>query len=79
MGTIAIRSHLVHILYFSITSGWRTTRRKGEGQRTRNRIVQKMKHREKLRQEAVARGESVEEWDKIVLQGKKIKTAEEEA
>ena len=45
----------------------------GEGQRTRNRIVQKMKHREKLKQEAIARGESVEDWDRIVLAGKKIK------
>ena len=47
--------------------------REGEGQRIRNRIVQKMKHREGLKKQAAERGEQVEDWDKIVLVGKKIK------
>ena len=47
--------------------------REGEGQRIRNRVIQKMKHREVLKQQAIERGESVEDWDKIVLVGKKIK------
>ena len=47
--------------------------REGEGQRVRNRIVQKMKHREELKKQAIARGESVEDWDKITLVGMKIK------
>eukprot|EP00584_Thalassiosira_punctigera_P019322 CAMPEP_0172552408 /NCGR_PEP_ID=MMETSP1067-20121228/44803_1 /TAXON_ID=265564 ORGANISM="Thalassiosira punctigera, Strain Tpunct2005C2" /NCGR_SAMPLE_ID=MMETSP1067 /ASSEMBLY_ACC=CAM_ASM_000444 /LENGTH=201 /DNA_ID=CAMNT_0013340387 /DNA_START=124 /DNA_END=729 /DNA_ORIENTATION=+ len=50
-----------------------STKGRGEGQRTRNRIVQKMKHRKELKKQAIARGESVEDWDKIVLVGKKIK------
>lgn len=38
--------------------------------------MQKLRHREELKQQAIARGESTEEWDdKIVLVGKKIKTA----
>ncbi|KAL7550303.1 hypothetical protein ACHAWF_013546 [Thalassiosira exigua] len=49
------------------------TKGNGEGQRARNRIVQKMKHREELKKQAIARGEAMEEWDKIVLVGKKIK------
>ena len=32
-----------------------------------------MKHNEKLKKEAIERGDSVEDWDKIVLVGKKIK------
>ena len=32
-----------------------------------------MKHNEKLKQEAIERGDSVDDWDKIVLVGKKIK------
>lgn len=58
--------HLMCVLSFR-------ARREGEGQRTRNRIVQKMKHRESLRQKAIENGESVEDWDRIVLVGKKIK------
>mmetsp|Transcript_34694 Transcript_34694/g.83863 ORF Transcript_34694/g.83863 Transcript_34694/m.83863 type:complete len:193 (-) Transcript_34694:241-819(-) len=50
-----------------------TTKGEGEGQRTRNRIVQKMKHREVLKKQAIETGGSVEDWDKIVLVGKKIK------
>ncbi len=45
----------------------------GNPLQVRNRIVQKMKHQERLRKEAVERGESVEGWDRIVLVGKKIK------
>jgi len=45
----------------------------GEGQRVRNRIVQKMKHRAELKKKALARGESVEDWDKIAFVGKKMK------
>ena len=37
-----------------------------------------MKHRKVLKEEAIARGESVEDWDKIVLVGKKIKQPSEE-
>jgi hypothetical protein len=38
--------------------------------------MQKIRHREELKKKAVARGESIEEWDdKIVLVGRKIKTA----
>lgn len=47
--------------------------REGEGQRIRNRIIQKMKHVEEMKKQALARGESVEDWDRIVLVGKKIK------
>ena len=47
--------------------------REGEGQRIRNRVVQKMKHRAELKEQAVARGESVVDWDRILLVGKKIK------
>ena len=48
----------------------------GEGQRIRNRIIQVMKHRESVRKQAIedGNGESVEDWDKIVLVGKKIKS-----
>ena len=35
--------------------------------------MQKLKHQERLKREAVERGESVEGWDRIVLMGKKIK------
>ena len=52
--------------------------REGEGQRVRNRIIQKMKHREALKQQAIERGESVEDWDKIVLVGKKIRQQQQE-
>lgn len=39
--------------------------------------MQKLKHREELKKQAIARGESIEEFDdKIVLVGKKIKSAE---
>ncbi len=51
----------------------RQPNREGEGQRVRNRIVQKMKHREELKKQALARGESIEDWDKIALVGKKMK------
>lgn len=47
--------------------------KEGQGQQVRNRIVQKLKHQERLKKEAVKRGESVEVWDRIVLVGKKIK------
>ncbi|KAL7473938.1 hypothetical protein ACHAXS_014283 [Conticribra weissflogii] len=50
-----------------------STKGEGEGQRVRNRIVQKMKHREELKKQALARGESIEDWDKIALVGKKMK------
>mmetsp|Transcript_8374 Transcript_8374/g.15202 ORF Transcript_8374/g.15202 Transcript_8374/m.15202 type:complete len:198 (-) Transcript_8374:166-759(-) len=50
-----------------------STKGEGEGQRIRNRVIQKMKHREVLKNQAIERGESVEDWDKIVLVGKKIK------
>mmetsp|Transcript_22876 Transcript_22876/g.53942 ORF Transcript_22876/g.53942 Transcript_22876/m.53942 type:complete len:194 (-) Transcript_22876:94-675(-) len=49
----------------------------GEGQRARNRIVMTLKQREKLREEAIERGESVDDWDKIPLVGKKVKSNEE--
>ena len=32
-----------------------------------------MKHREALKKEAIDRGESVEDWERIVLVGAKIK------
>ena len=39
--------------------------------------MQKLKHREDLKKQAIARGESTEEFDdRIVLVGKKIKAAE---
>jgi len=47
--------------------------KEGQGQQVRNRIVQKLKHQERLKREAVERGESVEGWDRIVLMGKKLK------
>lgn len=50
-----------------------STKGEGEGQRIRNRIIQTTKHRHELKKQAIARGESVEDWDKIVLVGKKIK------
>lgn len=56
-----------------------STKGEGEGQRIRNRIVQTMKHRETLKQLAIENGESVEDWDKIVLVGKKIKQPTPEA
>lgn len=62
------RGLTVTISLFSLTN-----QREGEGQRVRNRIIQKMKHQEHLKKEAIERGESVENWDKIVLIGKKIK------
>ena len=48
----------------------------GQPLQVRNRIVQKMKHQEKLKKEAMERGESVEGWDRIVVVGKKIKVEE---
>lgn len=50
-----------------------STKGEGEGQRIRNRVVQTMKHQEELKRQAIENGESVEDWDKIVLVGKKIK------
>eukprot|EP00585_Thalassiosira_rotula_P007451 CAMPEP_0196142466 /NCGR_PEP_ID=MMETSP0910-20130528/11623_1 /TAXON_ID=49265 /ORGANISM="Thalassiosira rotula, Strain GSO102" /LENGTH=170 /DNA_ID=CAMNT_0041403775 /DNA_START=139 /DNA_END=652 /DNA_ORIENTATION=+ len=50
-----------------------STKGEGEGQRIRNRVVQKMRHQKELKKQAIARGECVEDWDKIVLVGKKIK------
>jgi len=50
-----------------------STKGEGEGQRIRNRVVQKMMHEKELKKQAIARGESVEDWNKIVLVGKKIK------
>ncbi|KAL3791044.1 hypothetical protein ACHAW5_002821 [Stephanodiscus triporus] len=50
-----------------------STKGEGEGQRIRNRIVQKMRHREGLKKKAIDDGELVEDWDKIVLVGKKIR------
>ena len=47
--------------------------KEGQGQQVRNRIVQKLKHQERLKKEAMGRGENVEDWDRIVLVGKKIK------
>ena len=41
----------------------------------RNRLLQKIQHREMLKQYAIERGENVEEWDRIVLEGKKIRQA----
>ena len=55
------------------------TEREGEGQRIRNRIIQKMKHKELLKTEAIERGEDVDDWDKITLVGKKIKGASSES
>lgn len=51
-----------------------STKGEGEGQRIRNRIIQVMKHRESVRKQAIEDGESVEDWDKIALVGKKIKS-----
>jgi hypothetical protein len=51
----------------------RNGNREGEGQRIRNRIIQKMTHREGLKKKAIEKGESVEDWDKIVLVGKNIR------
>ncbi len=51
----------------------RNGNREGEGQRIRNRIIQKMTHREGLKKKAFDNGESVDDWDKIVLVGKKIR------
>ena len=50
----------------------------GQGQQVRNRIVQKLKHQERLKKEAMGRGENVEDWDRIVLVGKKIKMDDDE-
>lgn len=49
----------------------------GEGQRARNRIVMTLKQQEKLREEAIKRGESVDDWDKIPLVGKNVKSSAE--
>lgn len=48
----------------------------GMGQQVRNRIMQKLQHQKNLKKEAVARGENVDDWDKIVLIGKKIKSSQ---
>jgi ribosomal protein L28 len=50
-----------------------STKGEGEGQRVRNRLIQKIKHREMLKQCAIDRGENVDDWDRIVLEGKKIR------
>ena len=47
------------------------------GQQVRNRIMQKLQHQRKLKKEAVARGENVDDWDKIILIGKKIKSSQQ--
>ena len=47
------------------------------GQQVRNRIMQKLQHQKKLKREAVARGENVDDWDKIILIGKKIKSSQQ--
>lgn len=52
--------------------------KEGQGQQVRNRIVQKMKHQERLKREALGRGESVEGWDRIVIVGKKIKQQQQQ-
>lgn len=52
-----------------------STKGEGEGQRVRNRLIQKIQHREMLKQRAIDRGENVEDWDRIVLEGKKIRQA----
>jgi large subunit ribosomal protein L28 len=49
----------------------------GMGQQVRNRIMQKLQHQKKLKREAVARGENVDDWDKIILIGKKIKSSQQ--
>ena len=50
-----------------------STKGEGEGQRVRNRLIQKIQHREMLKQCAIERGENVDDWDRIVLEGKKIR------
>ena len=50
-----------------------STKGEGEGQRVRNRLIQKIQHREMLKQCAIERGENVEDWDRTVLEGKKIR------
>ena len=52
--------------------------REGEGQRVRNRIIQKMTHREGLKKKAIDNGESVEDWDRIVLAGKKVRQQQQQ-
>ncbi len=37
-----------------------------------------MKHRAILKKQAIERGESVEDWDKIVLVGKKIRQQQQQ-
>lgn len=56
-----------------------STKGEGEGQRVRNRLIQKIKHREMLKQCAIERGENVDEWDRIVLEGKKIRPQQQQA
>ena len=53
--------------------------REGEGQRVRNRIIQKMTHREGLKKKAIDNGESVEDWDRIVLAGKKVRQQQQQS
>ena len=48
----------------------------GMGQQVRNRIMQKLQHQRMLKKEAAARGENVDDWDKIILIGKKIKSSQ---
>ena len=38
----------------------------------RNRIIQKMTHGEGSKKKAIDNGEPVEDWDRIVLAGKKV-------
>ena len=52
--------------------------REGEGQRVRNRIIQKMTHREGLKKKAIDNGESVKDWDRIVLAGKKVRQQQQQ-
>lgn len=56
-----------------------STKGEGEGQRVRNRLIQKIKHREMLKQCAIERGENVDDWDRIVLEGKKIRQQQQQA
>ena len=44
----------------------------------RNRIIQKMTHGEGSKKKATDNGEPVEDWDRIVLAGKKVRQQQQQ-
>jgi len=70
-----------HVINNKAQGRGRKTGKEGMGQQVRNRIVQKLKHYERLKKEAIKKnnGEDVVgEWDRIILVGKKIKQQQQD-